>query len=150
HYLAAVRLTERFKDVERAHFRLGLIYLQQRRFDEARMHFTRALEINPGMTPAYNHLGTIAARQGRYPEAEALLRRAVQAEPRVGLNHYNLGYVLCRLGQMEEGRAEYRKAVDLAKGWLEDASDAALMYATAKDPQTRDPAFALYLAEQIC
>ena len=49
HYLEAIRLQPRFVE---AINNLGRLYLDEGRLEEAKASFRRALDINPGFTPA--------------------------------------------------------------------------------------------------
>lgn len=65
-------------------------------------HLTRAVEIAPQFSVAWNHLGTIMYKTSRYPEAADDFRKALIADPNAYEPLVNLGGVLLNLGRIEE------------------------------------------------
>lgn len=114
--------------------RLGDLLLHTARYDEAEGFLTRALELDPRLTPARVSLGELRLRQGRHAEAREVLQRAADAEPQNHLAHYHLADALHREGATAgagvvspaefEGRTEtiragLRRALELAPGFVE-------------------------------
>jgi serine/threonine protein kinase/Tfp pilus assembly protein PilF len=84
---------------------MGWLYYYARRYDQARHHMQRAMEMNPTAEENYRVLGLALAQQGRLEEAERVLREAA-ALPGAGPYEVGtLGYALARLGRVAEARA---------------------------------------------
>jgi spermidine synthase len=60
---------------------LGVVLLQQGRFQEAIVHLERALELRPNRWSTHAHLSRALVRAGRVPEAVESLRTAVAINP---------------------------------------------------------------------
>lgn len=108
-----------------AHYNLGLLHLQRKELDEARVRFERAVEIDPDETDSHYQLGRIAREQGRLSEA---------------INHFS--EVVAR----DESHAQHEiwrevGATYLAAGQFADARDALSRFL---DKRQSDPE-ALYL-----
>lgn len=64
-----------------AHFRLGLLYLQERNFDRAALSLRKAADLNPRSAPAFYHLGLAEEGRYRFFAAEQAYVRAVALAP---------------------------------------------------------------------
>lgn len=60
---------------------LGVIYLQQKRFDEAGNAFEAAIKIDPGFVYSRLNLGVVRNRQGKQAEAIAIFAKLHQENP---------------------------------------------------------------------
>lgn len=98
---------------------LGLIYLQQRQYDEAVREFTQALQIDGNFTEARNNLGTTYAQMQKWDEAIVQFRETVN-DPfyrTPELAYYNLGVALMEKGELIEAVKELHTAVQLRPGF---------------------------------
>jgi tetratricopeptide (TPR) repeat protein/tRNA A-37 threonylcarbamoyl transferase component Bud32 len=75
------QVVERTPDNVRAHFNLGLIYLELRAYPEAVAAFERVLAQAPDMMDARFNLGFAYAKMNRYTEAAALYRQVADQVP---------------------------------------------------------------------
>jgi len=73
---------------------LALVYLKEKRLDDARVALDRALAIDPGHAAANTQLGVLLREQGKFHEAEQAYRKALATDPNHALAHYNLGVLL--------------------------------------------------------
>ena len=105
-----------------AHYHLGLVEMDQDRFEPARRHFERALMLQPKMFGAASNLGVLYLRNG---EDAAALRRLEEAEavepsdPRVMVN---LANARLRRALWSEAMESYKEANEAVPG------HASLMY----------------------
>lgn len=97
----------------RAHNNLGFALWKQGKIDEASVHFTLAIELEPTYGDAYNNLGNVLKRKGRLAQAEHAYRNALTFEPKSGAAHNNLANILLDQGRLEEALGHYRQAVQL-------------------------------------
>jgi tetratricopeptide (TPR) repeat protein len=139
-YSAAVKLDPKNLD---AMFRLGGVYVQTKRFDEAITIWQRYLKATNNSPQAYSNLGLAYEAAGRADEAEKSYQAGIARDPhnqscRVNYGlmlarrnqvdaaiaqfsavlppaavHYNLGAVCEQQGRTEEAKAYYRKALEL-------------------------------------
>jgi serine/threonine-protein kinase len=78
------------------------LYYYAHRYDQARYHLTRAIEMNPTAAETYRVLGLVIALQGDWAEAERVLREGMTQQGAGPYTASTLGYVLARSGQRTE------------------------------------------------
>lgn len=87
--------------------RLGLLCIEDRRFDEARVALERAAQDLPGDVQVLFDLGWLEKEVGRPRESERWLRAALEVDPDHADARYNLAQTLLSMGRDEEGWAAY-------------------------------------------
>ncbi|HET6702639.1 MAG TPA: protein kinase [Gemmatimonadaceae bacterium] len=87
---------------------LGWLYYYGRRFEPARYHLSRAIEMNPEAEETYRVLGLAVAMQGDLVEAERVLREAITLRGAGAYAVATLGYVLGRAGNRDAALALIR------------------------------------------
>src|SRR5271165_4196646 len=95
------------------HNNLGLAFLRNEQRDGARMHFQKALEINPNYVEARSNLGLVLFQEGQLDEAVAQYQKALEIDPNSLVTHANLGNALFKKRQLREAIAQYQKASEL-------------------------------------
>lgn len=70
------------------------LYKKMARFDEAILHYQKALMINPNYASAHNNLAGLFADIGDYDEALHHYKEALHSDPSFTLAHLNLGVFL--------------------------------------------------------
>lgn len=95
---------------EQAYVQLGLAYIQEERFDRARRHLNRALEINSNSAPATATMGLLNQAEGEYGLAEERFQRALDLDSDFtrGRSHYAV--FLYNQGRYEESLEQFRIA----------------------------------------
>ncbi len=88
---------------------VGWLYYYARRFDQAREHLARAIEMNPTAVESYRMLGSTLALQGDGAEAERVLREALTLEGAAAYSKATLGWLLARSGRREDALALLRE-----------------------------------------
>ena len=83
----AVRMNS---DSARAHLDLGVVYLEEGRFDKAIVAFKKAIAVGENFIQAYTCLGVAYIKQDRATEAIAALRRAIGIDPNSAETYYYL------------------------------------------------------------
>ncbi len=139
-YRAAIKLNPKHLD---AMFRLGGVYVQSRRFDEAIAMWQQYIKATNDAPQAYSNLALADETAGRFDDAEKAYQAGIARDPKnqscrvnYGLMlarrnqldgaiaqlstvlspaeiHYNLGAVCEQQGRTEEAKAYYRKALEL-------------------------------------
>jgi predicted O-linked N-acetylglucosamine transferase (SPINDLY family) len=162
----------------RALTRLGLLHMQQRRFDLARELLERAVAANPASAEAHAWLGETWRNAGGLQAATAAFRQALRIQPDFAPAWFNLGLALLesrdhaaaseawrrflelrpgdsRVRRELAGAAREQGALEEAASWLEQHlvrfhSDSAAAFELASIHLRRgDPAAALALLQEI-
>jgi predicted O-linked N-acetylglucosamine transferase (SPINDLY family) len=113
---------------------LGVVALQQRRFESAQSSINLALTIRPGDAPAMGNLGVSYLQDGKPDEARHWFEKALEITPNSPPALANLASVLHDLGQYREAIPLARKARKLDPGSY-DASNVlgACLFKTGTD-----------------
>jgi tetratricopeptide (TPR) repeat protein len=90
---------------------LGVIRLQQSRFEEALGLFRKAVTSNPGSVGTHISLGNTLQALGRHEEAVERYQRALALRPQDAYARNNLGNSYLALRRLEEAAGCYRQAV---------------------------------------
>lgn len=109
---------------------LGLILLENRRYDVARGYLERAAEQDPSRWRVHNGLGVIADLGGRHQEARMAYKAGLHVNPRSPLLLNNLGYSEYLRGNRGEALALYRRALTEQPGYQRAWNNLGLLYAT--------------------
>jgi len=129
---------------------LGSGLVEQRRFAEAAEEFQEALKVKPLYADAASNFGFVLAAQGRIDEAIAQYRQALALKPSIAQTHYLLGAALLTRGDLAEAIEEFRTALKLNPDLPPALNDLAWVLASNPDPDVRDGAEAVRLAERAC
>jgi len=100
-------------------YHLGLLYLQQGRFDEAARSFRRAINVDRQSAEAHHHLG-VALMSLELPE-QAIRRyeTALSIRPDLAETHNNLGHALQTIGRNHDAIEHYKKALAITPAYPE-------------------------------
>jgi tetratricopeptide (TPR) repeat protein len=90
-----------------AEYVLGALAQQNRQWDEAIQHFSRAAKLDAGFGDAFVGLGVCLVSAKRFAEAIAPLETAVELEPKSIAAHYNLAIAYNRSGRKQDGDREF-------------------------------------------
>ncbi|MBW2506051.1 MAG: tetratricopeptide repeat protein [Deltaproteobacteria bacterium] len=95
----------------KAHNRLALIYQMQKKNDQAIMHYTEALRINPNESKTLNNIAIIQAQTDNFQEAFANFSKALELDPANVETLNNLGLLSIKMGNSEVGIYYFKRAV---------------------------------------
>lgn len=143
----ALRLDPGYAD---GHYNLGALLAGQGRLEEAIYHYREAVRINPMYAGAHYELGAIAVRQGKQTEAVTRFRSALAADSEHPEAHRSLALALADQGRHEEAVAHYLEAIRLRPDDPGAYNNLAWIRATHPDPELRNGAEAVRLAERAC
>ena len=144
-YVEALKLDSSRAD---ACARLGVLYDQQCKFDEAAHWHRKAVAAEPKNPDFHCNAGYSLYLQGNLIEAEKSLRTCLALSPDHARGHNNLGMILARTDRCEEALAEFHRAgcneadaqanlayaLTLERHWAE--AEACYQRALAADPSS--------------
>jgi tetratricopeptide (TPR) repeat protein len=101
----------------RAFSAVGVLYTQQRKFDDAVAQLDKAIELNPTNAEYWVQRGTAYVLSGRLPQAVENFSRAIELQNGYADAYDNRGLALQRLGRLNEALKDFDKAVSLRPLW---------------------------------
>lgn len=156
-------------DLSCIRFDLGTALLRKERYGEATVHLRRAVEIQPNLARFHHNLACVLALQGNLDEAIPQYQDALRIDPQfqearscldailaqrqqnqAAMAHYNSAAQLLKQQRAQEAMKEYRAALSLRPEWPEAMNDMAWLLATSPNPEVRNGAEAVSLAENAC
>jgi Flp pilus assembly protein TadD len=112
---------------------LGLLLLEGKRRDQAKVQLTRAVELDPKRWRAHNALGVLADGTGDYASAIAHYDAALAANPNSPMLLNNLGYSNYLAGNLDRAAELYTRALALSPDYLPAKANVALLHARRRD-----------------
>jgi tetratricopeptide (TPR) repeat protein len=110
HYRKAIQLYDKFPE---AYLKLGLVYLDQRKFDQSQAALQRSTELDPNSPAGYLALGTVFNQGKKYEDAERVLTRGLELKPDVPEGQYELAKTYWAMNRGAEAEPHALKAVAL-------------------------------------
>lgn len=106
---------QRRMELPQAWLVLGLIHLDNRRFEAAMAAFAQLVVLEPRNARAHNYLGVAIGQLGWFDGAEAEFRKAIELDPKYADAHFNLAYFCLqrRDPAVEMARRHYTLSIDL-------------------------------------
>jgi tetratricopeptide (TPR) repeat protein len=98
-------------DDAKAHYELGVQYIELGVIDKCIEALTRSLELDPNQPKAHCDLGVALERSGRMEESANHYARALALDPQSGQAIINLGSAYARMGRMEEAEHLFDRAL---------------------------------------
>jgi tetratricopeptide (TPR) repeat protein len=95
------------------HFKIGNIYLEFNRLDEAIHEYRKALELRENLPDVQAKLGTALREKGENEEAVEVLLRAIELNQYYGPAWVELGLAYNALGQRAEARDTWTQALEI-------------------------------------
>lgn len=141
-------VVEKNPDAALAQLNLGIVLLNQRRYDEAKLHLERALQLqlpDPARGSAYAGLGTLALAGGSFDEAIDYYTASLSVWPDFRI-YNSIGGVFHREGKLRDAVASYEKAIEMQPESPVALTNLAWILATAPDDQLRNGARAVELS----
>jgi tetratricopeptide (TPR) repeat protein len=121
----------------KAAYQRGLIANNEIRYDDASVHFTRAVALDPDNADYLNQAAILRDTMGLYQEAEPLYHKALairkqalgENHPDTATSYNNIASNLGEQGRYEEAEPTYHKALTIRKQLLgENHPDTAISY----------------------
>ena len=123
---------------------------EARSASEAIERWRKALATRPADAEANTELGNVLLRTGQEAEAIGHYEQALRARPDSAPAHYNLAVAMGQAGRWAEAIAHQKEAIRLSGDFVLAMNYLAWMLATQDDPNLRDGAQAVRLAERAC
>jgi tetratricopeptide (TPR) repeat protein len=133
-----------------AHHNLGNAYMIKGRLPEAIAELKTALRLKPDHIEVAKKLAEVLMRTGKAAEALPYCEAVVKAEPQDAHAHFLLGSACLATKRLAPAAASFKEALRLAPNTPECLNALAWIYATSPQPQLRNGAEAVRLAEQAC
>lgn len=92
---------------------LGIACSQQGKHEEAIVHISKAVRLQPDVPVFHNNLGEVFARKGETVKALSCFTKALQLAPGFADAHFNLANVLKQAGRLEEAVKHYKQTIQL-------------------------------------
>jgi len=89
---------------------LGTAFYEDRRFEDAIVRYTRAIDIEPDYVPAFNNLGVTLRAAGRTDDAVRTYQQGLALRDDYPDLHFNLANALLALNRPDEAAEHLRKA----------------------------------------
>ena len=99
-----------------AHNSLGVVLRQQKRPEEAKAHYERALALKPDYADAYSNLGVLLRHVGQLDASAERLAQALSQRPDNAAILDNLGNTLRDMGRLSESAACHERAIAIQPG----------------------------------
>ncbi|HEX4003749.1 MAG TPA: tetratricopeptide repeat protein [Candidatus Acidoferrales bacterium] len=144
-YREALRLEP---DMSTAHHNIGLCLAMKNNVDDAIDEFRQALELNPNEPHTQFFLGNALAQKGDLNGAMNQFEQILQKNPNDSDAHQGLGGIFLQRKDTFDAINEFKKALAAEPDSPTVENNLAWIYATADDPQFRNPAEALTLARK--
>lgn len=115
-YLAILETEPQCKD---ALILLGILYGQQKKYQEAADHFKQALDQDPTFAQAHNHLATCLMHLGEYSAALTHIEKALALDPEQAEIYYNLGNIYQQIELWDQAKNAYKKALEIKPDYID-------------------------------
>lgn len=100
-------------DSYRPHNEIGIIYLQQGKYDLAIKELQKAIELNKRFELAYDNLGMAYDHKGDFENAIPQYKKAIELNPLNPKTYNNLGNAYNKLNQFDQAIKAYEEALKL-------------------------------------
>lgn len=87
--------------------------IRRRLLDEALAGYQKAIDLSPGMAPAWYNKGNILVELQDYPAAIEAYNKAIELKEDMGEAYFNRGYIYLKTGKRQAGIADLSKAGEL-------------------------------------
>lgn len=92
-------------------YNVGLVYLQNDRYEEAMTYMNKALALSPNFSLALNALGIIHFIRGEFQEAQAYFEKCIKVNPEFTEARNYLGSVYQEMGYIDKAEVEFMTAI---------------------------------------
>ncbi|MBW1740045.1 MAG: tetratricopeptide repeat protein [Deltaproteobacteria bacterium] len=108
--LEELELSEDSRDAESL-CRLGCLYRESGRFEEAKSVLQKAIRLFPSFARAYSDLALVYKYEGQFDKAIECYKKALAIDPKNPSIYYNYGDLLEKTGRIDEAFIQYKEAI---------------------------------------
>ncbi|PYU97446.1 MAG: hypothetical protein DMG10_30840 [Acidobacteria bacterium] len=126
-------LRQKVTATSKIYARMGVIYGEQGRLDEAISAFQKALEMDPTDLESHDKLALAYLLKGRIAEAERILKYLLAVDDENSQAHNNMGWIALKKKDTREARRHFERALQLDPDLLEAYLNLGLIYKEAGD-----------------
>ena len=119
-----------------SHYNLGNIYMDQRKFDQARASYQTAIKLRPDFVPSYVNIAFAYNEMGQKEKAEQSFQEALKREPDNVLVQTNLALLLGERGRTRDAEAAFRRVLILDPNSATAAFNLAVILAEQKPQES--------------
>ena len=102
---------------DRACLKLGRLYIDQQKFQQAEIYMKKALKLNPGNNKeTYHELGWLYQKLRKFQQAEKEFKKALRINPGNDWAYFRLGELYKEQGKLQQAEQEFKKALELNPG----------------------------------
>ena len=103
-------MTQKYPKLAGPFVNLGLLYIKQHKYDEAKQALLQATVVRPDDPIAYNHLGVAYRELGDFQQAQQAYEQALKLKPDYADAHLNIGILYdIYLNDLSQALAHYEK-----------------------------------------
>ncbi len=147
HYQESLRSDPSSPDT---HNNLAYMLAREGKLDQAVSQFKAALALRPALWNAHYGLADALDKQRKYDAAAKEFSEVLRLKPDHAQAHYRLAVTLNRTGKIIEAIQHYRETLRRLPDFAPALDRLAWILATSSNPQLRDGAQAVELAERAC
>ncbi len=100
------------------HNEIGVLYLQENKFDSALYHFDLAAKLAPNWAIPYSNLAIVYKEGKQLEKAKELAIKAIELKPDYSNANVNLGNIWLNENNILKAETAYRKAITLDKNYF--------------------------------
>jgi len=131
-------------DNAKAWLALGMAYVQQKRYTDARKPLEHSIQLDPLLTEAEYQLGLVAKNEGNSAEAIQHFQRAVKLQPRHAKALWNLGNLYLQAGELQQAQETLQAVEAIDPNNLETEYDLGLVLSKLGKPEMAREHFARF------
>jgi tetratricopeptide (TPR) repeat protein len=128
-------------DNAKAWFGLGMAYVQQKRYTDARHPLERSVQLDPTIAEAEYQLGVVAKNESNPTEAMQHFQRAVTLQPQHAKALWSLGNLYLLSGDLQKAQENLQAAEAIDPNNLETEYDLGLVLSKLGKPEMAKPHF---------
>jgi tetratricopeptide (TPR) repeat protein len=122
-------------DNAKAWLGLGMAYVQQKRYADARQPLERSVQLDPNIAEAEYQLGVVSKNDGRSAEAIQHFQRAVKLQPQHAKALWSLGNLYLQSGDLQNAQEALQRAEAIDPNNVETEYDLALVLTKLGKPE---------------
>jgi Tfp pilus assembly protein PilF len=112
--------TGKLSEIAQAQVRsnMGTGYFELQSYSDAAAEYTRAIQLDPGLTAAYMNRARAHERLGRLPEANADYAKVLELDPLAADAHLGRGAMLLANGDPARSVQDFNRAIEMQPQWI--------------------------------